>query len=127
MGKKKYLIGGVVLGLALVALVYNAFARSSVYYYEVSELLSGSSDYSTKEIRLGGKVAAAPITWDAASRILKFTITDGNSTLPVVYQGVIPDNFKVDTDVIVQGTYKDGIFQGTNLVARCASRYVPKD
>lgn len=126
MKKRKYLIGGIVLGLAMVALVYNAFARSSVYYYEVKEILAKQSDFSTKEVRLGGKVAPSPITWDATSRVLKFTITDGAQNLPVEYKGVVPDNFKVDTEVIVQGTYKDGVFQGTNLVARCASKYVPK-
>lgn len=126
MKKKKYLIGGIVLGLAMIALVYNAFAKSSVYYYEVGEILARQSDFSTKEVRLGGKVAPAPINWDASSRVLKFTVTDGTRTLPVEYKGVVPDNFTVDTEVIVQGTYRDGVFQGTNLVAKCASKYVPK-
>lgn len=127
MRRKKYLIGGIVLGLAMAALVFNAFAKSSVYFYEVSEVLANQTDYSSKEIRIGGKVAAAPITWDANSRLLKFTITDGKQTIPVEYKGVVPDNFKVDTEVIVQGIYREGVFQGTNLMARCASKYVPKD
>lgn len=127
MRKKKYLIGGIVIGLAMAALVFNAFAKTSVYFYEVSEVLANQTDYASKEVRIGGKVAAAPITWDANSRLLKFTITDGKQTIPVEYNGVVPDNFKVDTEVIVQGTYRDGVFQGTNLMARCASKYVPKD
>lgn len=126
MKKKKYLIGGIVLGLALAALVYNAFASTSVYYYQVNEILAKQSDFTAKEVRLGGKVAVAPITWDASSRVTKFTITDGTQTLPVEYQGVVPDNFAVDTEVIVQGTLKDGVFRGNNLVAKCASKYVPK-
>src|SRR3990172_6477994 len=101
MKKKKYLVGGIILVLAMVALVYNAFARSSVYYYEVSEILANQAGYSPKEVRLGGKVAADPITWDASSRLLKFSVTDGKKNLPVEYKGVVPDNFKVDTDVIV--------------------------
>ena len=126
MKKKKYLIGGIILGLAMSALIYNAFARSSVYYYEVSEILANQSDYLTKEVRLGGKVTADPVSWDAGSRVRKFTVTDGTKNLPVEYQGVVPDNFKADTDVIVQGTYKDGVFYATTLQAKCASKYVPK-
>jgi len=126
MKKKKYLIGGIILGLAMSALIYNAFARSSVYFYEVNEILAQQADFSTKQVRLGGRVTADPISWDASSRVLKFTVTDGTKNLPVEYKGVVPDNFKADTDVIVQGTYKDGVFQGTTLQAKCASKYVPK-
>ncbi len=126
MKKKKYLIGEIILGLAMAALIYNAFAKSSVYYYEVSEILANQPDFSTKEVRLGGRVTADPISWDAGSRVRKFTVTDGAQNLPVEYQGVVPDNFKADTDVIVQGTYKDGVFYATTLQAKCASKYVPK-
>lgn len=126
MKKRKYLIGGIVLGLAMAALVYNAFARNSVYYLEVSEVLAQQADLP-KEIRIGGKVAPAPpISWDASSRVLKFAITDGIKSIPVEYKGVVPDNFQVDTEVIVQGIYRDGVFQGNNLVAKCASKYIPK-
>ena len=43
---------------------------------------------------------------------------------PVVYRGVIPDTFTDSADVIVEGRLgRDGTFQATTLLAKCASRY----
>jgi cytochrome c-type biogenesis protein CcmE len=47
-----------------------------------------------------------------------------NSTVTVRYEGVVPDTFKDDAEVIVTGTLgSDGVFQASDLLAKCPSKY----
>ena len=127
--KKKFWIAGMVLAIALGALVYNSVAGSSVYYYTVKELKSLATQLNSQDIRVNGIVAPAPIEWDATNRTTKFTIKDKDSddNLLVVYRGTVPDAFKVDTEVVVRGKLNPkGVFEGNELQAKCASKYTPK-
>lgn len=128
MHQKKFWVAGIVVGLALATLTYNAVSGSSVYYYEVGELKSRASTLQGQEVRVDGKVMA-PIAWDAMTRTTRFTLMDkdGGQTLPVIFRGTVPDTFKADAEVVVKGRYTaEGVFEGNELQARCASKYTPR-
>lgn len=127
--KKKFWVAGVVLAIAMGALVYNSVAGSSVYYYSVKEFRSQPDSLAGQDVRVNGIVTSAPIEWDAQARTTRFTLQDKQSqdTLVVVYRGSVPDAFKVDTDVVVRGKLtSQGVFEANQLEARCASKYTPK-
>lgn len=134
--KKKFLIGGVLVLLAIGILVYNAFASGSPYYSTVSEFLftldskasaSGDSLYNER-VRVNGEVVAGSIQedWDGGERVVRFVITDNQNTLPVEYSGSTPDTFKDGAEVVLEGTYNpSGFFAATKLMAKCPSRFTP--
>ena len=127
--KKKFWIVGIVLAIALGTLVYNSVAGSSLYYYTVKELKNQSVSPNEQDVRVNGIVTTDPIEWSAQARTTRFTIKDkdGSDTLVVVYRGTVPDAFKVDTEVVVRGKLNSqGVFEGTELQAKCASKYTPK-
>ncbi|HEY6837063.1 MAG TPA: cytochrome c maturation protein CcmE [Gaiellaceae bacterium] len=63
---------------------------------------------------------------------LRFAVADiGKSSkgaIPVVYHGSVPDLFKVDRHIVVDGTYRNGVFVAKHdtLVTKCPSKYTPK-
>ena len=125
--RKKFLIGGIIVFLAIGFLGYMAFTAAATYYYEVSELLEQGSSIYDENVRVNGQVAPG-LEQESAGGVLKFTLidVDGKESLPVVYQGVVPDTFKVGNEVIIEGYLNsDDIFQGHTLMPKCASRYVP--
>ena len=127
--KKKFWIAGIVLAIALGALVFNSVAGSSVYYYTVSELKNPATPLGDQDVRVNGIVTPDPIEWNAQARTTKFTIKDkaGQDTVLVIYRGTVPDAFKVDTEVVVRGKLNpQGVFEGNELQAKCASKYTPK-
>ncbi len=129
LGKKKFLIGGGIIFLAIGYLAFVGFQSSATYYYEVSELLAQGTLVYDENVRVNGQVAPGSVEQEAQGRIIKFTITDieGGESLPVVYQGVVPDTFKVGNDVVVEGQYNSsGTFQAHTLMPKCPSRYVPE-
>ena len=126
--KKRFLIGGIIVFLAIGYLGFIGFQSSATYYYTVSELMEQGSSIYGENVRVNGQVAPGSVEQEAQGTILRFTITDVEveQNLPVVYQGVVPDTFKVGNEVVVEGYLNsDGIFQANTLVAKCPSKYVP--
>ncbi len=128
--KKKFIISGIILFVAIGYLGYAGFIGAATYYYEVSELLKQGNSIYDENVRVNGQVAPGSVQQETAGRTLKFTIIDieGEESLPVVYQGVVPDSFKPGNDVVVEGYFgSDGIFQAHTLMAKCPSKYVPQE
>ena len=126
--KTRFLIGGLLIGLAIVFLGYMGFVSGASYYYEVGELLDQGSSIYSQTLRINGGVAPG-VEREAKGLTLQFTITDvtgRDASLPVVYQGVVPDMFKVGNQVVVEGKYTpDGIFEAIAIQTKCASKYLP--
>ncbi|MFC2014761.1 cytochrome c maturation protein CcmE [Chloroflexota bacterium] len=128
--KKKFLIGGIIILLAIGYLGYTALAGASTYYYTVDELIEQGSSVYGENVRVNGNVAPGSIVKESAGSVLRFTIidADGKGSLPVVFKGVIPDTFNVDSEVVIEGLLDSGgIFEANILMATCPSKYVPED
>ncbi len=125
--KKRFLIGGIIIFLAIGYLGYIGFQGSATYYYTVSELMEQGSSIYGENVRVNGQVTPGSVEQEAQGRILRFTLIDGKESLPVVYQGIVPDAFKVGNEVVVEGHLNSaGIFQANTILTKCPSRYVPK-
>ena len=127
--KKKFLIGGIIVFLAIGYLSYASFMGAATYYYTASELIEQGSSIYGETVRVNGQVVPGSVEQAAQGTILRFTVIDIESeeSLSVVYQGVVPDTFKVGNEVVVEGHLNsDGIFQANTLMPKCPSKYVPE-
>jgi cytochrome c-type biogenesis protein CcmE len=81
----------------------------------VSELRSLEVSYD-QQWTVEGKVAPGSIDWESKTKVIRFVLTDDKETLIVVYNGIVPDNFKPGADLTVEGMYNpDGIFEAHNF------------
>ena len=125
--KKKFLIGGIIIFLALVYLAYTGFQSSASYYFTVSETVGQGSSIYGENLRVNGKVLAGSVKSDINTLTLEFTVTEGGESLPVVYRGVAPDNFVDNADVVVEGSLdSSGVLQADNILTKCPSKYEPE-
>lgn len=126
---KFLLIGLGIAGTMVFMLVVGT--RSSTgfaYYVTVAEFNKNGEPH--QHFRVNGKVATGTIERLPGGRQVRFTIVDkdGNATLPVDYTGIIPDTFVDKADVVVEGRRRpDGVFEATNLLAKCPSKYESAD
>jgi cytochrome c-type biogenesis protein CcmE len=126
MPKRRYLIGGVLVLVALGALLYTGFRQGSVYYYTIEELKTQSAALADRQIRVAGDVEEGSVNWEAGSLLLTFTLIDGNETLPVSHNGVVADTFQEGREVVVSGKYgNDGVFLADSIITKCPSKYAP--
>ena len=126
--RKRFFVLALVVALGIAYLIVIGIQNASMYHLSVGELMARSAQAYDEELRVGGKVVGGSVKQDPATQTMRFMITDdkGNS-LPVVYRGVVPDAFKPDADVVLQGRLaSSGTFEATELLAKCPSKYVPE-
>jgi cytochrome c-type biogenesis protein CcmE len=112
---------------ALAFLGYNAFKASSMYYLSVGNCWPVATR-PMEDLRVSGKVVEGTIQQGPAANAVRFDVSDGNgATVPVAYQGVVPDTFQDGGEVVVEGGLgPGGVFQATTLLAKCPSKYEPE-
>ena len=107
-------------------LIYAGLSSSNVYFLNVSEALAASPE-KVKSIRLFGTVAERDLVRDPNSLRLTFLLEDRDDikiTIPVSYQGLVPDAFKVGAEVIVEGGMNsEKHFLAKTLMTKCPSKY----
>jgi len=120
--KTKFLSGGFVIVVALAYLVYAGVSQSVVYFVTPTEL--GAAPVAGKSYRLGGMVQPGTLKWDPKSLDLRFTLSDGQTSVPVRHRGTPPDLFAESRGAVVEGTWShDGYFQATTILAKHSEEY----
>lgn len=118
----KFIVGGLVVIGAVACLMYLGVKETSVYYLTVSE--SQSMVGGGKDFRMEGTVVPGTIKMAADSLGAEFAITDKVKNVQVSYRGTMPDMFKDDIKVVVQGKLdQNGIFHAHTLLTSCPSKY----
>ena len=126
-GKLKFIIAIAVIALTVSYLVYAGVRDTMVYYMTVEELKGNVPSVYDDRVRVSGKVVPGTIENDTGEP-LTFTIADGDETLDITYEGIIPDIFRDDVEAVVEGVYtKDNIFVADTLLAKCPTKYESTD
>ena len=123
----KLVIGIVVIGGGIGYFMWQAILSSSSYYYSVDEFAGDREAVRDSSLRLAGKVKPGTVERDMQNMQLSFVLAGTSNELPVVYTGVVPDNFTEDIEVVVEGRLNpSGTFGADMLMTRCESKYKAK-
>ena len=118
--------GMVMLGLA-VALVMVALEENIVFFFSPTDLITKQVP-KDRRLRLGGLVAKDSVRRRADGLTVDFRVTDTVNTVPVTYSGVLPDLFREEQGVIVQGRFgADGRFVADEVLAKHDETYMPPE
>jgi cytochrome c-type biogenesis protein CcmE len=110
------------------ALVYTSFSGSA----EAKKPSEVAGADSGETYKVTGKVVQGTIrkqpTDDGQRLHFRVRDRDGAESIPVVYQGVVPDPFRDNREIIIEGEMKDGTFVGERdtLVTKCPSKFKNK-
>jgi len=127
---RRYVRFGAVMAVILVALGYLAYTGvqdSKSYYVTIKELNGMGSSAFSKRLRVAGNVVPGSIKRQGTH--VEFQLVEQDRTLPVIYTGTEapPDTFKDNAQALAEGRFgRDGVFHATNIQAKCASKYAPK-
>jgi cytochrome c-type biogenesis protein CcmE len=76
--------------------------------------------------RIGGLVEEGTLVRGQGETIT-FSVTDTNASIAVAYTGVLPDLFNEGEGMVGTGSYVDGVFQATEILARHDEKYMPAE
>ena len=125
--RRLVLIGSALTVLAVaVALVLTALKDSIVFFNSPTDVAEKHVQPGTR-IRLGGLVKEGSIE-RGENLFVRFDVTDGKNTIPVAYQGLLPDLFREGQGVITEGALEaSGTFKADSVLAKHDETYMPKD
>lgn len=122
--KTKFIVGGVVIALAIVYLIYNGIQSNAAYFLTVDELHAKGTAVYNQTIRVSGKVDAETIDFNNRDLILSFDVTsETGERMHVVFNGPKPDQMREGAEAILEGKYNGEVFTAQTLMLKCPSKY----
>lgn len=119
---------GVGVGVLMVAVALVLFAlRDSIVFFHTPSDLAEKPVAAGQRFRLGGLVAADSVKRGQGTKV-EFIVTDTLKTVPVVYEGVLPDLFKEGQGVVAEGKLAEGgVFIADSVLAKHDENYMPPE
>lgn len=104
-------------------IVLSTFQKNIVFFLTPSEALSKQN--RDKSFRIGGVVRAQSLSKIGAT--YSFKLIDKESSISVQYEGLLPDLFKEESTVVVQGKFKgtSNTFLAKEVLAKHDENYQP--
>ncbi|HEX5091614.1 MAG TPA: cytochrome c maturation protein CcmE [Burkholderiales bacterium] len=117
-------LGVAALGVA-AALVLSAFEKNLVFFFTPSQVVAKEAPQG-RTFRIGGMVEAGSVKRSGVE--VRFLVTDTARSIPVVYQGALPDLFREGKGVVAQGVLgADGVFHAKEVLAKHDENYMPPE
>jgi cytochrome c-type biogenesis protein CcmE len=114
-----------ILGMA-VGLVLFALRDNIVFFYSPSDVSEQGVAAGTR-MRLGGLVVDSSIVRGTGTQV-HFEVTDFSATVPVTYDGLLPDLFREGQGVVAEGILlEDGSFAADTVLAKHDENYMPPE
>ncbi|MEY2990862.1 MAG: cytochrome c maturation protein CcmE [Pseudomonadota bacterium] len=100
--------------------------RDGINFFRSPTQVMAEPPSATEVFRIGGLVEEGTLVRGQGETVT-FNVTDGNQTVPVTFKGVLPDLFAEGQGMVGTGSYVDGVFQASEILAKHDEDYMPKE
>ena len=126
--KRLFAVLAIVAGVgAATALAMLAFQDNLLYFYNPTQIVAGEAP-SGRTFRIGGLVTQGSLQKTEGTLKIRFMVTDYKESIPVNYEGLLPDLFREGQGVIAHGRLADnGEFVADEVLAKHDENYMPPE
>jgi cytochrome c-type biogenesis protein CcmE len=118
-------LAGAVLALAL-GLVLYAMNDTIVFFHAPGDVMAKNVQPGTR-FRLGGLVKEGTVKRGENGQVT-FEVMDAQGSIPVNYQGILPDLFREGQGVVTEGVLQaSGAFKADTVLAKHDETYMPRE
>jgi cytochrome c-type biogenesis protein CcmE len=112
---------------AATALAMLAFQDNLLYFYNPSQVLAGDAP-AGRTFRIGGMVTEGSLERTEGTLKVRFVVTDYRHSVPVTYEGLLPDLFREGQGVVARGKMTGtGEFMAEEVLAKHDENYMPPE
>ena len=113
----------IILGAATLLIMFNT-KQNIVFFYTPSELLENKIDPNMK-LRIGGYVKKLSFVEKSLNKY-EFKITDNSNDLLIFYEGMLPDLFREEQGIVIEGFIdKNKNIVASKVYAKHDENYMP--
>ena len=117
----------VLFSSAAVGLVVYALRGNINLFYPPADVAAGKAP-AGQPIRVGGMVKEGSVQRSDDSLAVRFEITDFQASVPVVYEGILPDLFDEGQGAVASGRLDEaGLLVATEILAKHDENYMPPE
>ena len=107
--------------------ILRAFNENHVFFYTPSQIASKEAPVN-QNFRIGGMVVENSLKREPGGLQVAFVVTDMVKSVPVQFNGILPDLFKEGKGVVAQGKLNDqGVFVASQVLAKHDENYMPPE
>jgi cytochrome c-type biogenesis protein CcmE len=100
--------------------------RDGINFFRAPSQIVEEPPAPNEVFRIGGLVEEGSLERGVGEQI-RFSVTDGGASIPVVYTGVLPDLFEENQGMVGTGRYVNGVFEAHEILAKHDETYLPKE
>lgn len=122
-----------IIAVAVVALIGSTALigyamRDGINFFMSPTQIVETPPAPTEVLRIGGLVVEDSIRPDTGQKFF-FSVTDGGAIVPVHYVGddIPPDLFSEGEGMVGTGSYINGVFEATEILAKHDESYMPSE
>ena len=120
------IIGVAVVALAISTALIGYALQDGINFFRAPSQVIAEPPGPSEVFRIGGLVEEGTLVRGDGETI-RFSVTDGGDSVPVTYTGVLPDLFEENQGMVGTGSYVNGIFEATEILAKHDETYMPKE
>ena len=122
-----FILGGLIAIGVATFFVLRAFNENLVFFYTPSQIIAKEAPLY-KNFRIGGMVLIDSVKREPGGLQVSFVVTDMAQSVPVEYNGILPDLFKEGKGVVAQGKLNaQGTFVASQVLAKHDENYMPPE
>jgi cytochrome c-type biogenesis protein CcmE len=117
----------VVFSSAAIGLVAYALRGNINLFFSPADVAAGKAPVG-QALRVGGMVVDGSVQRSDDSLVVRFEITDFQATVPVVFEGILPDLFGEGQGAVASGELDAlGVLQASEVLAKHDENYMPPE
>ena len=114
------------LALALSTGLIGYAMRDGINFFRSPSQVMAEPPTASETFRIGGLVEEGSLQRGEGETV-RFNVTDGGASVPVVFTGILPDLFEENQGMIGTGKYVNGVFEASEILAKHDESYMPKE
>ncbi len=114
------------VALAVSTALIGYAMRDGINFFRAPSQILAEPPAPTEVFRIGGLVEEGSIV-RGQGEMIRFSVTDGGASVPVVYTGVLPDLFTENEGMVGTGRYVNGVFEASEILAKHDETYMPAE
>ncbi len=114
------------VALAVSTTLIGYAMRDGINFFRSPSQVAEAPAEPGEGLRIGGLVEEGSLG-RGLSGTITFSVTDGGASIKVAYSGVLPDLFEENQGMVATGSYENGVFNATEILAKHDETYMPKE
>ncbi|MEY8831158.1 cytochrome c maturation protein CcmE [Sedimentitalea sp. XS_ASV28] len=124
--RRMQVIAVAAVSLLLATALIGYGMRDGINFFRAPSQVLEEPPAPSEVFRIGGLVEEGTLE-RGQGEVIRFSVTDGGASVPVTFSGVLPDLFAENQGMIGTGSYVNGVFEATEILAKHDETYMPKE